>query len=449
MDEQELEKVRHRTRRGQREAVLLDFNPGGRAYGYSSELVQTDGKRRWRAVVVPGQADVVRQIFEKYGAGVGLKAIAESLNDQGIPSPGSTWNRKSRRCKGWLHSAVRAILKNERYVGKLIWNRTQWISVPFSSRRKKVDRPRQEWVIREIPALRIVSDELWNQVQARFDAPSRRALAKSQKARMGRPPKHLLSGVMVCVCCGANMVIESRGRYACSSRTNGAKSLCDNALRVDASVAETALLSGIRDRLLDEAMLRRVRKTVRDQLKAARKPATDVEKLRGSLRDVENRLERIADAIAEAGLSPTLRKRLATLESEQGALEARITQAGQEAPARFPEMVPAVVDAYRELVEGIATLGADPETTPDEMRRARDMLSALFGRIRVEPRGDALVAKVSVTGARLAAASPASISPTFVVAGVRSQRYLALVTALDILASRPHSRTVKVPPCAP
>ncbi len=36
----------HRTRRGLREAVMLDFSPGGRAYGYSSEPVQTQGKRR-------------------------------------------------------------------------------------------------------------------------------------------------------------------------------------------------------------------------------------------------------------------------------------------------------------------------------------------------------------------------------------------------------------------
>lgn len=177
MDEQELDQIRHRTRRGQREVVELAFNPGGRAYGYSSEPVQTQGKRRWRVITVPEQGDIVRDIFERYAPGAGLKAIAESLNSRDIPSPGSTWNRTERRCRGWVHSAVRAILKNPRYVGKLIWNKSQWVTVPFSSQRKRVERPRSEWIIREVPALRIVPEELWRQVQARFDQPSRRICA--------------------------------------------------------------------------------------------------------------------------------------------------------------------------------------------------------------------------------------------------------------------------------
>ena len=255
MDEQEVEKIIHRTRRGQREVVEQEFNPGGRAYGYSSEPVRTSGKRRWRIVVVPGQAEVVREIFQRYAAGEGMKSIAEGLNARGTASPGSTWRRKQRRCRGWLGSTVRAILLNERYTGKLIWNRTSWTKVPFTSRRIKVERPRSEWVIRDMPALAIVSQDTWQRVQARFAEPSRRKQAKASKVRRGRPPRYLLSGLMVCDRCGAKMIIESRGRYACSSRTNGGSSLCDNHLRVDHKIAETALLSGVQRELLSDDMV--------------------------------------------------------------------------------------------------------------------------------------------------------------------------------------------------
>ena len=417
MDEQELEKIRHRTRRGQREVVLLDFNPGGRLYGYSSEPVQTDGKRRWRSIVVPEQAEVVVDIFEQYAAGVGLKAIAEYLNDQGIASPGSTWRRQKRRCKGWVHSAVRGILLNERYLGRLIWNRTRWIRVPFTSRRKRVDRPRDEWVIRDVPALRIVSDDLWQRVQDRFNAPSRRAQAKAQKRRMGRPPKHLLSGIMVCDCCGANMVIESRGRYACSSRTNGAKKLCDNNLRVDSKVAEVALLSGIQDQLLSDEMVAYVRRSVRERMKAASTPQTDISRLKARLSAVQAKVGRVVEAIESVGVSASLSTRLSELEKEEARVAEKVAAAGREAAAVVPDIIPGLVDRYRDLVSGIATLGTDPSVTTDDVGKAREVLRALFGRIRVEPRGDRLVAKVATTGAGLAAASPTSISQSFVVAG--------------------------------
>ena len=83
------------------------------------------------------------------------------------------------------------------------------------------------------------------------------------------------------------------------------------------------------------------------------------------------------------------------------------------------------------------------------MERASGVLRDLFGKIRVEPRGDVLVDKVATTGAGLLGSRPASINTSIVVAGVRSQRYQALVTALDILVSGPRSKSVKTLPSAP
>ena len=44
--------------------------------------------------------------------------------------------------------------------GRLVWNRRQWLKDPDSGRRRYVDRPREEWQVREVPELRIVPAEL-------------------------------------------------------------------------------------------------------------------------------------------------------------------------------------------------------------------------------------------------------------------------------------------------
>jgi hypothetical protein len=60
---------------------------------------------------IPGRG-IVREIFERFAHGSSCRTIAQELNDRGVPSPGSTWKRKVRRCTGWTGSAVRVILKN-------------------------------------------------------------------------------------------------------------------------------------------------------------------------------------------------------------------------------------------------------------------------------------------------------------------------------------------------
>jgi len=60
------------------------------------------------------------------------------------------------------------VLNNELYIGRYIWNRSQWVKDPDSHKRVRVERPRNEWHIVERPDLRIVTDELWQAARARI-----------------------------------------------------------------------------------------------------------------------------------------------------------------------------------------------------------------------------------------------------------------------------------------
>lgn len=82
---------------------------GGRAYGYRD-----------------GETEIVREVFARFANGQTMKEIVSDLNRRGVPSPGSSWKRTTRAKHGrWLVSALHALLQNERYIGRLIWNRSQ------------------------------------------------------------------------------------------------------------------------------------------------------------------------------------------------------------------------------------------------------------------------------------------------------------------------------------
>ena len=205
---------------------------GGRAFGYTSqnELVETE-------------APIVKEIFERYAAGESQHAIAKDLNARGMPTP---------RGRPWYVSAVHALLHNERYLGRLVWNRTAWRKDPDTGKRLCVDRDASEHVTTVREDLRLVSDETWQRVRAR-DTP---ATYGSHNAR----PKYALSGLLLCAECGRAMTLcggkNSRGygshRYICPSYREHGNVGCSNDMGVSRAVAEELLIEPFRARLLND-----------------------------------------------------------------------------------------------------------------------------------------------------------------------------------------------------
>src|SRR5690606_9284610 len=160
-----------------------------------------------------GEAEVVRRIFEMYANGQSPRTIAAQLNAEGVPSAGAQWKRKTRRSDGkWLASAVSAMLDNERYVGRIIWNKTHWVrSATDSRKRRKVPNPESEWIVREDENVRIVSDALWRRVKARQAQQSKLLGVKIRgglrKHRTAGRTKYLLSGLLRCAACEASFVL--------------------------------------------------------------------------------------------------------------------------------------------------------------------------------------------------------------------------------------------------
>jgi chromosome segregation ATPase len=155
-------------------------------------------------------------------------------------------------------------------------------------------------------------------------------------------------------------------------------------------------------------MQRRVRERVRDMRKQASSSTATVRRLQSELRSIETKLERIADAIEQRGYSETLEARLSQLEQRKATVEKQLyTARRDDAPlSLLPDIIPGLVERYRDMVGEIAQLGRNPSAKTDDVSKARKALSALLGPVRVEPRGEVLVAKVTTTGARLVEYEP-------------------------------------------
>jgi site-specific DNA recombinase len=130
-------------------------------YGYQ-RIPRRDGTPA-HLVIDDAQADVVRKVFTWHAdEGMSVRQIALRLTREGYPTP----------CGGeqWGETTVHRILHREGYVsGTLYYNTSMWTSVPSpergAPRRKRLSRPRSEWIEVSIPAL--IDRELFERSQAR------------------------------------------------------------------------------------------------------------------------------------------------------------------------------------------------------------------------------------------------------------------------------------------
>lgn len=269
MSKGERTRIQVRTRAAMRDlASRTDRFLGGRPpYGY--RLVDAgphpnpgraaSGQRAHRLVPDDVTGPVVRQIYELYATGVGLRAIAQRLTDDGIPSPSAhdPARNSHRDQRGWAFSAVRAILENESYTGRRIWAKQRKVEelidpddVAAGLRTRLQWRPEDEWVRpTEQTHAALVSVDLFLTVRGRL-ASGQRGVRKPRASTHS----YMLRGLIFCGVCGRRMEgawrpnrAHDTGRvlYRCAIRNNRAlgESFPDHPQSV--YVREDAILNSI------------------------------------------------------------------------------------------------------------------------------------------------------------------------------------------------------------
>ena len=191
-----------KTHRGLRGRVEAGKSGGRICYGYRV-VHQMDARGeliRGEREIDPIQAGIVRRIFREFASGRSALSIAGRLNDEGIPSlTGGKWNNTTLR-----GNALRGtgIVNNELYVGRLFWNRLRYLKDPQTGKRVSRLNPQSEWVVTDVPELRIIDDDLWQAVRDRQVLIAEKSVnisagirASNNRLNGQRRPKSLLSGL--------------------------------------------------------------------------------------------------------------------------------------------------------------------------------------------------------------------------------------------------------------
>lgn len=360
-----LDDLKAKTHRGLTGKILAGFSAGGRSYGYRS--VEEAGGRR--LVIDEAEARWVRWIFERFAAdGWSVKRIAHRLNELAVPAPRSgTW---AASC---IYGSARqgtGLLNNELYVGRLVWNRRQWIKDPDTGRRQKFDRPPSEWQMRDCPELRIVDDDLWRVTRARMDAPAR----AGGWGGKGRAPRTLFGGLLQCGLCGGAVVAISATHYGCAARKDRGATVCAG-LTTPRDDTDRRLLSVVRDEIVSPEALAEFQRVVREVADSGAAAAREARRAREArLAELQREVGNLVSALASAGSSPAIIARLQAAEVERAALEA---EQDDQASSGGIDMAAALAEYRRRAVALADALDRDRD-------RARQLLADLLGRVTIQ-----------------------------------------------------------------
>jgi site-specific DNA recombinase len=143
------------------------------------------------------EAAIVRRIFDDSAVGGhSLREIIRRLAADAVPPP-------TGRGRLWSTSTLSKLLRNEAYIGRVCFNRTEAVPDPRPGRRsKQVPRPREDWIAIAVPA--IVDEQT-------FEAAGRVSRDNSQwSPRRTEPGQWLLRGLVKCGVCGVGTNCHNR-----------------------------------------------------------------------------------------------------------------------------------------------------------------------------------------------------------------------------------------------
>ena len=399
-----LKELADKTRRGLRGRVELGKAGGGLCFGYRivrtfKDGVVSTGERE----IVPEEADIVRRIYRDYVAGVSPKQIAKDLNREGLRGPrGAVWAPSTiygnpKRGSGILH--------NELYIGRMVWNKLRYLKDPDTGKRVSRHNPESEWVISEVPALRIVDDELWQAVQARYARVQKKWSAAEPARRFNQfiRPKYLFTGMTKCGACGAGFVVYYRDRLGCfGTRERGT---CTNKLTIPRQEVEARVLTALQEKLLRRDFFEEFcREFTKEMNRLRMEQRASLSGAKRELERVQRDIKKIIQAIKDGFGGPDLKAEWNGLQERKAAIQAQLDSADEPPPLLHPSLA----DLYQAKVEELAAALQRADTRLE----ASDMLRGLIESIVLSPEGGQL--RIELKGnlaAMLAAAQQTKRSP--------------------------------------
>ena len=180
-------------------------------YGYK-KVSYKEGKKKCHTLEeIKEQADIVRLIFDLYvNKDMGRESICNYLDGMGVKPP---------KGEHWSAPAMKDMLENIHYIGKVKWNWRKTITIVEDSEIKKT-RPKAkigEYLIYEGKHNGIISEELFNAAQEKQ--------GRNYRAKPDTKVRNPLAGILFCRC-GRGMSL--RFNYNKGKQKGSPRLMCNN-----------------------------------------------------------------------------------------------------------------------------------------------------------------------------------------------------------------------------
>jgi DNA invertase Pin-like site-specific DNA recombinase len=305
----------------------------------------------------PKRVKVIKQIFQMYAVlGKGYKSLADTLNQQGIPTPrGPRW---SHIYSGhWTTSTVRAILVNPIYAGDMVWNRRTDARFHRISKGQAVDRKgvhgarlvpnsKTDWIIVRDAHPPMISRRLIEQAKQRHENHPKSIEQKQRthhgKTWNGKRSRFVLSGLIKCTICGNRYqgVTRIKGKkrndgtrvktyyYGCGGYITKGTSICRlNA--IPKAVLESKVIETVLDfysSYLEKGGRQKLAEAVKAQTKTEKEDITSArQRAQVKLENINKIINNLLDNITETNRDHVDR-RLNELTTQKQQIEARLEE---------------------------------------------------------------------------------------------------------------------------
>lgn len=173
--------------------------------------------------LVPDEAEIVKEIFDLYLSGCGVQKIANTLNERGI---------RTEKIPFWHLDTIRGILRNEKYMGDLLLQKS--LSESHLTKRQVKNKG-------QLQQFYITDDHEPIVTRAIFSEAQSEVRRRAEKHKCGTGTKSVFTGKIRCGICGKNYrrkttpyntvwccsTFNTRGKAYCASKVIPEETLKD------------------------------------------------------------------------------------------------------------------------------------------------------------------------------------------------------------------------------
>ncbi len=287
-DEHQSKEISKHVSRSMKENARQGYFNGSKApFGYQAVATSTTGSRgrqKKKLAIDPDEAEVVRLIYRLYlngieGRGAGVKEIAKYLTTLGYQSRGKPWSIQK----------VHWTLSNTLYMGDYYFN-------VMDSKAKK-QRPPEEWIKTEIPA--IVDADIFERVRVLRESRAPQSGTAIPKV-MSSPV--LLAGIIKCGECGNRMTLSTgkSGKYRyykCTSRRGQGNHACSSK-NIPMEKFDEMVLNQVANTIFHPDRLQILMSELRERIQSGKNSRQEVvSELERQLKIMDEKQNRLLDAI--------------------------------------------------------------------------------------------------------------------------------------------------------